>query len=200
MKKEKAERLSYRFVASLERSDNKLWGSHVRVPAGIARELASGRSRRIICSLNDCRAFQCALLPFGSGQLVISVNKTLRAKLGLGIGDDINVSVQKDASTYGLPVPEEMAELLAQDKKGDRLFHALTRGKQRTLLYIIGSVKDPDRRIHRALAIVNHLKDNGGTLNYRQLDKALRQPRDLPRRSHGKRTLSQLEAKPHHPL
>ncbi|HCA81523.1 MAG TPA: hypothetical protein DEP53_17465 [Bacteroidetes bacterium] len=179
MKKEKAGNPSRRFVAPLERSDNKLWGSHVRVPPGIAKVFASGRSRRILCRLNDSDEFQCALLPFGTGQFVISVNKSLRSKLGLEPGDDVIVRVQKDESTYGLPVPEELAELFAQDKEGDRLFHALSRGKQRTLLYIIGSVKDPEKRIHRALAIVNHLKENLGTINYRRLSETLRDPRRL---------------------
>jgi hypothetical protein len=177
MQKKKAGKASHRFIAPLERSDNKLWGSHVRVPARVAKEYASGRSRRILCQLNDSEMFQCALLPFGSGQFVISVNKSLRSQLGLEMGDDVIVRVQRDESTYGLPVPDELSELFAQDKEGDRLFHALTRGKQRTLLYIIGSVKDPDKRIHRALAIVNHLKENFGTINYRRLSQTLQDPR-----------------------
>jgi bifunctional DNA-binding transcriptional regulator/antitoxin component of YhaV-PrlF toxin-antitoxin module len=175
--KKKTGKQTNRFVAPLERSDNKLWGSHVRVPARIAGELASGRSRRIICTLNDAEPFQCALLPFGSGQFVISVNKTLRTKLGIEIGDDLSVTVRKDDSTYGLPVPEELMELFTQDKEGDRLFHALTGGKQRTLLYMIGSAKDPDKRIHRALVIMRHLKENLGKINYRQLYHSLRDPR-----------------------
>ena len=182
MKKEMKKKGSdavYRFVAPLERSDNKLWGSHVRVPARIAGKLASGRARRIICALNDTEPFQCALLPFGSGQFVISVNKTLRAKLDMNLGDEVRVAMQRDESTYGLPMPEEMAEVLAQDKEGDKLFHALTRGKQRTLLYIVGSVKQSDKRIHRSLVIVKHLKGNEGTINYRQLGKALQASRHM---------------------
>lgn len=183
MKKQKTNNPSHRFVARLERSDNKLWGSHVRVPEKIAATLASGRSRRISCRLNDCEPFQCALLHFGAGQFVISVNKSMRTKLGLDVGDNVHVSAQRDESTYGLPVPEELAELLAQDKESDKLFHALTRGKQRTLLYIIGSVKDPDKRIHRALTIVRHLHENLGRINYRQLYAALRDPRRRTLRS-----------------
>ncbi len=176
MKKQKTEETRHRFIAPLERSNNRLWGSHVRVPARIATVLTSGRSRRIRCLLNGCEAFQCALLPFGSGQFVISVNKPLRKELGLEVGDDVHVSVERDDSTYGLPMPEELSELLAQDKEGERLFQALTIGKQRTLLYIVGSVKNPDKRIHRALAIVKHLRENRGTINYRQLHATLRNP------------------------
>jgi uncharacterized protein YdeI (YjbR/CyaY-like superfamily) len=97
----------------------------------------------------------------------------------MNLGDEVRVAVQRDESTYGLPVPEEMAEVLAQDKEGDKLFHALTRGKQRTLLYIVGSVKQSDKRIHRSLVIVKHLKDTGGAINYRQLGKALQASRRM---------------------
>lgn len=41
-------------------------------------------------------------------------------------------------------MPEELEELLHQDEEGNRLFHALTPGKQRTLLYYIGAPKTAD--------------------------------------------------------
>ncbi len=44
-----------------------------------------------------------------------------------------------------------MEELLAQDKLGNKAFHALTRGKRRTLLYMIGSVGDSEKCKERAL-------------------------------------------------
>lgn len=42
-------------------------------------------------------------------------------------------------------------------------------GFQRTLLYWIGQPKSSDRRITRALAVVDHLKANNGKVNYRML-------------------------------
>jgi uncharacterized protein YdeI (YjbR/CyaY-like superfamily) len=86
----------------------------------------------------------------------------------------VSVLLKKDESEYGLPMPEELQELLLQDEEGDRLFHALTIGKQRTLLYIVGSVKDTGKRISRALAIVNHLKATGGKIDYKKLNEAIR--------------------------
>jgi len=106
---------------------------------------------------------------------LITVNKKTRDKLGLKAGSKVNVSLRKDESEYGLPMPEELAEVLAQDETGNRLFHALTPGKLRTLLYIVGQVKDPDKRVGRAIAIVEHLKANGGKINYRQLNEELRE-------------------------
>lgn len=66
-------------------------------------------------------------------------------------------------------MPEELEELLHQDEEGNRLFHALTPGKQRTLLYYIGSPKTADTRIYRAVAVVEHLKTYNGKIHFKIL-------------------------------
>lgn len=168
------------FASRLEKSTNKLWGAHVEVPAALVKKLTQGTSRRVVCKLNDTIEYQCAMLPFGDGKFVISVNKSFRDKLGLKFGDLVRASLRKDESKYGLPMPEELKELLKQDKEGGKLFHTLTLGKQRTLLYIIGKGKDSDLRIARSLIIVNHLKSNGGKINYKKLSGVLK-PRKIIR-------------------
>ncbi len=162
------------FTATLERSDNKLWGCHFVVPKRIVQELVEGNSRRVVCTLNDAAEYQCALLPHGNGTFVITVNKKLRDTLGLTFGMEVEVSLQKDESKYGLPMPEELEELLRQDKEGARLLHTLTAGKLRTLLYIIGGVKNPEARASRAVIVIQHLKVNGGKINYRQLYESMK--------------------------
>lgn len=165
------------FDSILEQSRNKLWGCHFGVPNSIARQLIDGKSRRVICTLNDSAKHQCALLPRGNGSFLITVNKRLRGALGLNIGMTVRVSLRKDDSTYGLPMPEELDELFRQDAEGKRLFHALTAGRQRTLLYIIAAVKNSEKRALRAIAVVKHLKANNGKINYKQLNVTLKDQR-----------------------
>lgn len=162
------------FHSVLDLSDNKLWGAHFIVPDLVARVFTGNNIRRVVCLLNGKIEYQCALLPKGDGSFLITVNKKTRDRLGLKAGSPLQVSLWKDDSEYGLPMPEELAEVLGQDGEGNRIFHALTPGKIRTLLYIVGQVKDPDKRIGRALAIVEHLKMNSGKINYRELNETLR--------------------------
>ncbi|MEO5905525.1 MAG: YdeI/OmpD-associated family protein, partial [Saprospiraceae bacterium] len=89
-------------------------------------------------------------------------------------GSKINVSLKKDESEYGLPFPEELKELLDQDKEGNRLFHALTPGKQRNMIYAVSQVKNTDLRIHRAMIILQHLKKNKGKIDFRELNREMR--------------------------
>jgi hypothetical protein len=167
---------AFAFTSTLEKSDNRLWGCHVRVPARIADAFEGNGPRRVICRLNNEIEYQCAILPFRKGIPVVAINKPTREKLGLSIGMEVDVELRHDETTYGLPVPEEFAEILKQEREGKRLFHALPPGKQRTLLYIVGSVKDPDKRASRAIIIVRHLRTRNGKLDYRALHAELRNP------------------------
>lgn len=119
-----------------------------------------GKSKRVLCSIRGTEPFQCALMPWGD-IFYIMVNKKRRTELGLEVGETVDIELEKDESKYGLPMPEEFREVLNQDPEGDKLFHSLTEGKMRSLLYFIGNVKDIDMRIHQALVIIEHLKEHG---------------------------------------
>ena len=163
------------FTSTLEESTNKLWGCHFGVPPTVAETLITQREdRRVVCTLHEKTQYQCAMLPRGDGTFLITVNKKIRKDLGLQIGTRVQVTLRRDDSEYGLPMPEEFAEVLAQDEEGNRLFHALTPGKLRTLLYIVSQVKNPDARISRSFIIVEHLKANAGKVNYRQLGETMK--------------------------
>lgn len=170
----------FTFTSELELSDNKLWGAHFRIPKTAAKSLITGESRRVICTLMGTERYQCAIVFFKTGVPVVTINKQLRTKLKLEPGDPVSIRLEKDTSAYGLPMPEELQEIFRQDPEGKKVFHALTPGKQRTLLYIIGKPKNPDKRISLALIIIRHIKKNHGTIDYRALNdemKAARTPR-----------------------
>lgn len=163
------------FTTTLHKFDSNLWGHHILVPDIIAKLFITEEGdRRVVCTLNDVIEFQCALMPKGDGGFFININKKIRDSLKLKEGMQVQATLRKDESKYGLPMPEEMAELLAMDEEGNRLFHALTPGKQRTLLYIAGNAKSSDKRITRAIAIVEHLKANNGKIDFKMLNVALR--------------------------
>lgn len=134
-----------------------------------------GKFKRVVCTINGGEGFQCALLPSGD-MFYIIVNKKKRDALGIVAGDIVDVLLIKDESKYGLPMPEEFEEVLKQDLDGDRLFHALTAGKQRSILYLISKAKNIDLRIHYALLVVEHLKANDGKIIDQKLYEELKRP------------------------
>ena len=141
----------------------------------VARFGFNDKFKRVVCSINGGSSFQCALMPWGE-RFYIIVNKKKRGELGIVAGDIVDVLLVKDESRYGLPMPEEFAEVLKQDAEGDRLFHALTAGKQRSILYLLSRPKDIDVRIHQALLIIEHLKENEGKIIDTKLSEELKRP------------------------
>lgn len=162
------------FTARLEDSNNRLWGFHVPVPDTIAQTFLSAGAKRVVCQLNGQMSFQCGLIPKGEGAYCIMVNKKLRTQLGLQAGGQVAVTLRKDNSAYGLPVPEEFEEVLRQDQEGREWFEALSPGKKRNLLYLAAFVKDPERRISRAFVILEHLKSQQGSINFKLLHAELK--------------------------
>lgn len=64
--------------------------------------------------------------------------------------------------------------MLDQDEQGNELFHALTKGKQRSLVYLVTKVKNSDSRLNKSLAIIEHLKDVKGQLDFKMLNEKIK--------------------------
>ncbi len=167
--------VSMRFKTELTRAMPESGWVFLVIEPKIAKKFPTdGKSRRVVCQINDGEPFQCAILPWGEIFYII-VNKKRRDAIGINVGDTVNVVLTEDDSKYGLPMPDEFREVLNQDPDGDKLFHSLTAGKQRSILYLLGNIKNIDDRIYQALIIVDHIKENG-KVDDKKLYEELKRP------------------------
>ncbi len=157
------------FIGILEKNNNVLYSSHIIVPPKIVKELKSKKIKRFICNLDQKSEIHAGLIPNGKGAYFIKINKELRVKHQLNFGDAIPIVLSEDTSEYGIELPEEMSELFIQDPVGDRHFHALTPGKQRSLLYLVNKLKSPEKRLQKAVIIMEHLNEQKGQLDFKIL-------------------------------
>ena len=162
------------FTSILKRFNSELWYFYIQVPEEAARPILNIGTRRVICTLNDTEHIHCALMPNGKGGFFINLNKEIRKKLALEVGDELKVNLRKDESKYGLPIAEEFEALLKLDDEGSAFFHALTPGKQRSLIHIVSKPKSSDVRLRKALAVVDYLKSTAGKLDFKELNEALK--------------------------
>lgn len=162
------------FTARVENFNTRLWSYHVKVPGPIAKHFLDQGDKRVVCKLNDSLDIQCAIMSAGEGVYFINLNKKIRDQLNLKEGSKVSVHLEKDNSEFGLPFPDELEEVLAQDKAGKEYFYKLTPGRQRNIIYGVSQVKNPDLRIHRAMIMINHLKKNKGKIDFRQLNAELK--------------------------
>lgn len=155
-----------KFESNLEVTDSKPSLHILRFPKIKVADFGfKGNLRRVVCSLNGTETFNCSLFP-AKNDYFITLSKKLRDGLGLNIGDLVTVELEKDESKYGMPMPEEFAEVLRQDPEGDRLFNELSPGNQRLMLKLIVFVKDVDKRIARSLVGIELLKRSSGKFDY----------------------------------
>ncbi|MFC4870717.1 YdeI/OmpD-associated family protein [Negadavirga shengliensis] len=168
------------FTTTLENFHSNLWQHHLPVPEDIATFFIEGDNRRVLCQVNGLEGFHTALMKCRDYWYIL-LNKALKDKLDIYEGDKVHVFLEKDRTTYGHGMPEELQALLDQDEEGNRHFKALTMGKQRSLIYIVNKVKSSPSRLNKALAIVHHLKDANGKLDFRKLNEKIKYYNNLER-------------------
>lgn len=155
-----------KFSSRVEITDSSPPWHILRVPkAEVAHFGFKGNLRRVICRLAGAETFNCSLFP-SKGDYFITLNKKLRDKLGLAVGSNVIIELERDESRFGMPMPEEFAEVLRQDPEGDALFNKLSPGDQRLMLKLIVFVKDIDKRIARSLVGIEVLKRSEGKFDY----------------------------------
>ncbi|HQU90681.1 MAG TPA: YdeI/OmpD-associated family protein [Pyrinomonadaceae bacterium] len=165
---------SVKIKSKLEVTDSSPPWHILRLPKAKVADFAfKGNLRRVVCTLNGIETFNCALFP-SKGDYFITVSKKLRDKLGLELGGSVSIELAKDESQFGMPMPEEFAEVMRQDPEGERLFNALSPGNQRLMLKLIVFVKDVDKRIIRSLVGLEILKKCDGKLDYHLLHDSMR--------------------------
>lgn len=166
--------MSKTFTGIVENLRSSVWGHAVEVPNKIMDFYKKKEISRFIASVNQGPEFHCAFIPNGKGKGYILLNKELRKELNIIPGDKVSINIKPDESKYGMPLPEEMEELFYQDPEGSDVFHTLTPGKQRSLLYLVGKPKNSKTRLKKAITIIEYLKHTGGELDYKELNEAFK--------------------------
>jgi hypothetical protein len=125
-------------------------------------ELTKNDNKRVICKLNDKVEFQGAIMPKKEGGHFVNVGLTICKQLNIKEGSKVSATFSADKTAYQFEMPDELKEVLNTDPEADEIFHALTAGNKRGLIYLVSQVKCADKKIERALKIAERLK-NGVT-------------------------------------
>lgn len=122
-------------------------------------ELTKNDNKRVICKINNAIEFHCGIMPKKEGGYFINIGLTICKKLKLSEGSKITVSFSIDKTEYQFEMPEELKEVLNSDFEANQIFHSLTEGNQRGLIYLVSQVKSSDKKIERALKIIAKIKN-----------------------------------------
>lgn len=163
------------FISQLNREDHsEIYHWYFAVPTEIAEQFIEGNDRRVVTTVNATVKYHCAIHADGVGGYRIMLNRERCKKLGLVRGETINIELEKDRSEYGVPIGEELREVLDQSPEADRIFHSFTKGMQRTLIYWVNNVKSSEIKIRRALVMTDHILAQNGKPDYKQLNAEMK--------------------------
>ena len=157
------------FIGNLGKFDFNHWHFHIPVPDAIAMQMMDENHRRVLVWIKEDGPYHMALMKAKECWYVL-VNQELRKRLKLDEEMPFSVRIERDHSEFGHEVPEELQVLLDQDEEGNGYFRQLTPGKQRSLIYLVTTVKNPESRMKKSLAILHHLKLAKGKLDFKQLN------------------------------
>ncbi|HSF45396.1 MAG TPA: YdeI/OmpD-associated family protein [Chitinophagaceae bacterium] len=140
----------------LEKFDNGM--HYIMLDSKTIKKLTINQNRRVICAMNGKVEFHCALMPKKEGGYFIIVGSSVCRKLKIQAGSKIRATFTIDQSEYQFEMPEELSEVLDTDPEAREIFHSLTAGNQRGLMYLVAQVKSSEKRIERALKIAARIK------------------------------------------
>ena len=167
-----------KFKASLEKFEEGLYKYHIKVSDSITETVSSWRKdKRVSISLPNVPNFQAAIMQ-KHGIHYIMLNQQRRKLIGKELGEEITCTLEKASNDIGISIAPEIQAAFDLDKKAEKYFKQLTPGKQRSLLHIIEKIKNSQLRIDRSLIIAEHLKQNLGKLDFKQLNASFKSSRN----------------------
>lgn len=152
---------------------SKVYRLHFPVVKTIAKHFIDGDNRRVKCSIGGEEVIRSGLIPFRDYWYILC-NQSMQKRLNLNVGESVELEIVKDDSEYGMEMPEELQVMLDQEPQASDYFEQLTPGKQRNLIYLVSQVKNMNSRINKSLAIVAHLKESNGKLDFKRLNELIK--------------------------
>lgn len=127
---------------------------YLRVAADLVDTWEKKRATRLVCTLDETVSYSCGLNHMGDGDFFVIIAGRHLKKLDKDLGDPLDYQLDLDPNPLGVPVPEVLTVLLAQDTEAEASYEQLTDGKKRSLIHRIKPIKDLDLQVQTILNIL----------------------------------------------
>jgi len=147
------------FKAKLEKPDDGIDGAYIIIPCDV-EEVYGTKGQVKVKALFDGHPYRGVLANMGMGCHVIIVRKDIRTAIGKQVGDLIKVEIEPDKEERVVDVPEDLAGLLAKNKKAKEFFDSLSFTNRKEYANWISSAKKDETRGKRLKLALEKLKAN----------------------------------------
>lgn len=142
-----------RFHATI-RLDGKT-ATGIEVPPDVLDGLGGGKRPKVTVTINGF-SYPSTVGSMG-GRSLIPVSADVRAKAGVGAGDDVEVEVVPDTEPRSVAVPGDLAAALAAQPDARSVFAALSASNQRRHVLAVEQAKTAETRMRRIAKVLTEL-------------------------------------------
>ncbi len=126
------------------------------VPAAIWQALGGKAIKRVVATLNG-HPERLGLLPQEGGGRYLLLRKELCQRLGVAIGQAIDLTLAPDPNPDYVDLPDELAEALAAWPEAEASFLAHSGAMRRAMARKVADAKRPDTRARYAVELAERL-------------------------------------------
>tara|TARA_R110001592_G_scaffold9723_4_gene51468 strand:+ start:24141 stop:24662 length:522 start_codon:yes stop_codon:yes gene_type:complete len=164
--------LQIAYATELISSDHVLWPNQLPVPNHIAEEFRKANIARVKCQVKTIE-WQCSIIKEVDFYYIM-LNQQRIKSFCLSPGEPVEVILTEDTTQYGADMPTTLISELELNTEAKTFFEALTPGKIRTLIHLVAKVKSIDGQQKKARAIVHHLIEWNGKLDFKALNETIK--------------------------
>jgi hypothetical protein len=128
----------------------------VQVPDHAWQAVGGKATKRVIATLNG-HAERLGLLTQEGGGRYLLLRKELCQRLGLAVGQELEISLTPDPNSDYVDLPDELAEALAAWPEAETAFQAQTGAMRRAMARKVADAKRPDTRARYAVELAERL-------------------------------------------
>lgn len=131
-------------------------GAAAQVPADVRDALGGNKQMRVTGTLNGT-PFRSSTMPY-RGAFYVGLHKAAREAAGVGIGDEVELTLVRDDSPRVLELPPELEAALAADPRLRQHFDSLSFSRRRELAGPVAEAKKPETRAARVEKALERLR------------------------------------------
>ncbi len=143
-----------RFIAVVELGGKTATG--LQVPDDVVRALGPGKRPAVRVTVGG-HTYRTTVAPMG-GQFWVPLSAENRQAAGVAAGEQVDVTVEADTAPREVPVPDDLAQALADDGAARDFFDTLAYSHRKEWVRWITEAKKPQTRDQRLQATVEALR------------------------------------------
>ena len=164
--------IQHAYATQLLAAEHCLWPNQLPVPNSIAKDFKSQNITRVRCVVKGIE-WQGSILQQKDFYFIMLNQQRIKA-FNLRHDEPIEVILTEDESKYGIDMPETLEQELLHSPEAFEYFEALTPGKIRSLIHIVAKLKSLEGQHKKARAIVHHLIEYEGELDFKALNETIK--------------------------